>query len=929
MKKSFSKALKSAFAIAMALLMVLTGCAPSDTPDEPVQNEIVVNNTGANAVGAYDAEKANYTLAVDAGDEIHDISELLYGIFFEDINFAADGGLYAEMVSNRSFEFTALAQGDNLYRWNAVNGAEIKVTQISKDYLNENNKSYLVMNNTTDNKAGIENTGFLDGMAIEKDAVYNLSFYAKASENYEGSVEACLAVNGEKAGAATVTGITDEWQKFEVSLTSSVTANANVSLQILIDKGEVHFDMISLFPEDTYKGRENGMRNDLGTLLEELQPKFLRFPGGCVIEGYDEMTAYDWKDSIGVGEDGLPLEFNGTYGDVAARSQGISIWTDLSTTEDPYPSFFSYGLGFYEYFQLAEDIGAIGVPVLNCGLYCQMRGQGPVAIYEADGTTYTELFAQYIQDMLDLVEFCRGDENTTWGKVRVALGHEEPFELKYICIGNENENEDYFERYSEFLKAFNKAKAENPELYEGLELIYSSGAADAISGWNHIPAYQYAKDQLDAMNSTDAKDFAGAVDQHYYNEPEWFLQHTDYYDEENYKRTVEEMTDTIYGGAIKIFLGEYAAKSNTLKAALAEAAYMTGLERNGDIVEMAAYAPLFSSTVARHWAPNLIWFDNDTAMGSIDYYVQKLFSVNQGSAVLNHTLDGAKVEQEDLKGMVGVGTWYTSAAFDNIKVTDNETGEVLAEDNCSTFFSKAKWDFATDGKWKIKNGALTNTTTGMDYSETGSVAYFGETDWTNYTYTVEATKLDGGEGFLIPFAVQGTDNNIFWNIGGWENTVSCLQQIEDNTKTGQINGTVKDFVVETGKTYELKVEVNGSAVKCYIDGELYIDYDFGTPAEANCYTVVSNDDNGDIIIKLVNVTENASTVAVKLDNANVQSQAIINQVAGDSLANDNVLGADESTHLTMEEFTLDGFGSEFNYTMPAYSVTSIRLKTAE
>ncbi len=929
MKKSVSKALKSAFAIAMALLMVLTGCAPSDTPDEPDAPEIVVNNTGANAVGAYDAEKANYTLAVDVNDEIHDISELLFGIFFEDINFAADGGLYAEMVSNRSFEFTALADGDNLYRWNTVNGANVKVTQISKDYLNENNKSYLVMNNTTDNKAGIENTGFLDGMAIEKDAVYNLSFYAKAPANYEGSVEACLAVNGKAAGTATVTGITDKWQKFEVSITAAEAANANVSLQILIDKGEVHFDMISLFPDDTYKGRENGMRNDLGTLLEELQPKFLRFPGGCVIEGYDEMTAYDWKDSIGVDENGLPLEFNGTYGDVAGRSQGISIWTALDTTEDPYPSFFSYGLGFYEYFQLAEDIGAIGVPVLNCGLYCQMRGKGPVAMFEADGTTYTELFAQYIQDMLDLVEFCRGDKNSTWGKVRAALGHEEPFELKYICIGNENEGEDYFLRYSEFLKAFNKAKAENPELYEGLELIYSAGAADATGGANYIKSYEYAQNELNAMGSTNAKDFAGATDQHYYREPEWFLEHTDYYDEDNYKRTVEGMTDTIYGGAIKVFLGEYAARSNTLKAALGEAAYMTGLERNGDIVEMAAYAPLFSSTVARHWAPNLIWFDNDTAMGSIDYYVLKLFSVNQGSAVLNHTLDGAKVEQENLKGKVGVGTWYTSAAFDNIKVVDNKTGEVLADDNCSTFFSKTKWDFATDGKWKIKKGALTNTTTDMAYSDQGSVAYFGETDWENYTYTVEATKLEGAEGFLIPFAVQGTENNIFWNIGGWGNTVSCLQQMTDNVKTGQINGTVKDCVIETGKTYTLKVEVNGTAVKCYIDDELYVDYDFGHPAEANCYTVVSNDDNGDIIIKLVNVTENASTVAVKLDNANVQGTAIINQVAGDSLQNDNVLGADESTHLKMEEFTLDGFSSEFNYTMPAYSVTSIRLKAAE
>ncbi len=928
MKKSFFKKLRAALAMVMALFMLFTGCTAGKKSDDEVL-KIEVNNIGANTVSAYDAEKANYTLAVDVEDEIHDISELLFGVFFEDINFAADGGLYAEMVSNRSFEFTSLAAGDSLYRWNAVNGADIKVTQVSKDCLNKNNKSYLVMNNTAESKAGVENTGFLDGMAIEKDKVYNLSFYAKAPENYSGDIQVNLAVNGQSAGSVTETGITDKWQKFEASITAEATANENVSLQILIDKGEVHFDMISLFPEDTYKGRKNGVRNDLGTLVEELQPKFLRFPGGCVIEGYDEITAYDWKDSIGVDANGLPLEFNGTYGDVAGRKQGTSIWTDLATTEDPYPSFFTYGLGFYEYFQFAEDIGAVGVPVLNCGLYCQMRGMGPVAMYEADGVTYTELFAQYIQDMLDLVEFCRGDKNTTWGKVRAALGHEEPFELKYICIGNENEGEDYYVRYSQFLKAFNRAKAENPKLYEGLELIYSSGAADATGGANYIKSYEYAQNELNAMGSSNAKDFAGATDQHYYKTPEWFLKHTDYYDEDNYIRTVDGMTDTIYGGSIKIFLGEYAAQSNTLKAALAEAAYMTGLERNGDIVEMAAYAPLFSSNIARHWAPNLIWFDNDTAMGSIDYYVQKLFSVNQGSAVLNHTLDGAKVQQETLKGKVGVGTWYTSASFDNIRVVDNKTGEALAEDSCSNIFSKLKWDFATDGKWKIKNGTLTNTTTDMKYSEQGSVAYFGESDWENYTYTVDATKLDGAEGFLIPFAVQGTENNIFWNIGGWDNTVSCLQRMENNVKTGQIIGTVKDCVIETGKTYTLKVEVNGSAVKCYIDGELYVDYDFGSDSEAACYTVVSNDADGDIIIKFVNVTANASTVAVKLDNANIQSQAIINQIAGNSLENDNVLGADEAEHIKMNEFTLDGFSSEFNYTMPAYSVTSIRLKTAE
>ena len=918
MKKSFLKIIGITLALTIVLLAVFTGCT-KDEPKTDESEEIIVNNEGANSVGAYDMDNANYSLSIDASDEIHDISDLLFGIFFEDINFAADGGLYAEMVANRSFEFTALAAGDNLYNWNAVNGAEIKVTQISKDCLNENNPSYLIINNTSDSPAGIENKGFLDGMAVKKDAKYNLTFYAKAPSGYSGSVVANLAVNGQVVGSATIEKITDGWQKYSAQLTSSVDANQGVTLQVLMGNGEAHFDMISLFPEDTYKGRENGMRKDLGQLLEDMQPKFLRFPGGCVIEGYDEMTAYDWKDSIGVGDNGLPLEFNGKYGDVAARNQGVSIWTDLSTTEDQYPSFFSYGLGFYEYFLLCEDIGAIGVPVLNCGLYCQMRGKGPVDMN-------SELFQQYIQDMLDLVEFCRGDVNSTWGKVRASLGHPEPFELKYICIGNENENTDYFERYSAFLDAFNKAKAENPKLYEGLELIYSSGASDATHGGNHLPSYQYAQNKLKEMNSNNAKDFAGAIDQHYYNEPEWFFKNTDYYNPENYKRTVEGMTDTIYGGAIKVFLGEYAARSNTLKAALAEGAYMTGLERNGDIVEMAAYAPLFSSGVARHWAPNLIWFDNDTAMGSISYHVQKLFSLNQGAKVIDHAFDGARIPQESLKGAVGVGTWYTSAKFDNIVITDNKTGDILASDDCG-MFSKSNWEFPTDGKWKIKDGALTNTTTEMEYSDTGSVAYFGETDWENYTYTLEATKLEGEEGFLIPFAVQGTDNNIFWNIGGWGNTRSAFQRIENNSKTGEILGTVTDFTVETGKTYKITIEVKGTRVKGYIDDELIVDYNFGSESESETYTVVSKDDNGDIIIKFVNTTENAKSVAIDIANANVQSQAIVNQVAGDSLQNDNVLGADVNTHLTMKEFTLDGVSAQFNYTIPAYSVTAIRLKT--
>ncbi len=908
MKYTIFKFLKKAFAAIMAAIMPLTGgISGGKEPERP----------DANTVTSYSEADADYTLGIDAGDEIHDISDLLFGVFFEDINFAADGGLYAEMVLNRSFEFTEIAAGDALHGWNTVGGAsaEVKINDKANS-LNENNTNYLVLTNASHSPAGIANVGFLDGMSIESGKNYNFSVYAKALDGYSGKLCVRLMSGNEVAGEGTVDAISSEWEKYSLTLTCNKTDFENASLQVLTDNGSVALDMVSLFPEDTFKGRENGMRKDLGDMLEKLEPKFLRFPGGCVIEGYDYETLYNWKASIGTGSDGLPLEFNGGYGDVAARKQGTNLWTNIAATDDPFPCFMTYGLGFYEYFQLAEDIGAIGVPVINCGIYCQMRGKGPVDM-ESDE------FRQYVQDMHDLVEFCRGDESATWGKVRISLGHPEPFELKYICIGNEQEGEVYFERYQVFLDSFNKAKAANPELYEGLELIYSAGASDGTHGENYIKSYEYAKQQLGS--SDVAEDFAGATDQHYYNQPEWFLRNADYYDKENYRRSVDEMTDTVYGGAIQVFLGEYAAKSNTLKAALAEAAYMTGLERNGDIVRMAAYAPLFGNLTATHWSPDLIWFNNHQVTGSISYYVQKLFSVNQGTKLLSSTLDGAKIEQTPLSGKVGIGTWYTAAEFDNVKVVSNETGKTLGSDKFSLPLNFWwSWDNIYDSNdFEIQKGKLVQTNTWMPYTETGMVAYFGCDEWTNYTYTVEATKLDGEEGFIIPFAVKDNQNCYFWNIGGWGNTVSCLQQIENGAKS-KILGTEKPCAIETGRTYEIKIVVSGTNVECYLDGELYAEYDFSYEAEAEAYHVVSTDENGDVIVKIVNVTDTSKVVAVDIANAEIKPSATVHQVAGNSLANDNILGAKEDC--IMEEYTVSGFSDKFNYTVPAYSVTCIRLE---
>ena len=867
-----------------------------------------------NTLSAYSTENSDYKLSIDASDEVHEISDLLYGIFFEDINFAADGGLYGEMVINRSFEYGTLAADDELHGWSGVGTSDYKVTVGDADGgLNSNNTNYLVINNTSGEKSGVANRGFLDGMAIEKDVTYDFSVYAKALDSYNGKITVRLVAGEQIAAEATVDSVTADWSKYELELRSSITANENVYLQVLIDNGKVALDMVSLFPP-TFK--DHGMREDLAQLLADLEPAFLRFPGGCITEGYDEETAYDWKDSIGVDANGEPLEFNGVYGDIAARSYGINIWTDTAATEDPLPCYMSYGLGFYEYFVLAEDIGAIGVPVLNCGLYCQMRGKGPVDMN-------TDLFEQYLQDMVDLVEFCRGDETTKWGQVRISMGHAEPFELKYICIGNENEAEDYYERYEPFLARFNEEKANNPELYEGLELIYSAGAAEATSGWNYYNSYVNAYNYV-AENDITIDEYAGAIDQHYYMSPDWFLKNTDYYDEHNYVRDYESMTDTIYGGAIQVFVGEYAARSNTLEAALAEAAYMTGLERNGDIVRMAAYAPLFGNLTATHWSPDLIWFDNDDATGSINYYMQKLFGNNAGTSLISSSLEGADIIEDDLTGFVGLGTWNTTAEFDNVRVTDNETGEVLSEDSFDSPLWFMDWYKKTDGRWYVADGKFTQSELYPDYNELGSCVYYGDSDWSNYTFTVEATKTDGEEGFYIPFLIEDENNCFYWNIGGWGNTKSALQRITDGAKTGALNGTATEFTVEKGTTYEIKIVVDGVNIKGYIDNVLMFDYDAESDSNAEAYQVVSTDESGDIIIKLVNVTENDRTFAIDISNIeNIESTAKVYQVKGESLADDNILGQEEMCK--MVEFTIDGVSDNFNYTVPQYSATVIRI----
>ena len=851
-----------------------TAQSGDDTADPGSAGDPVVDDTPYNGI-----------VLKALSDGVYDISDNLFGVFLEDINFAVDGGLYAELVCNRSFEYGPItgnkyawsSTGIGSVTWNVVDGAR------DKTWLNENNPHYARVTNKSDKEAGLYNVGFFDDLSVKKDAEYKFSVFARAVDGYTGGLKVTLESGNNVYAEGRIDSITDEWRKYTLTLKSSADVSSNLRLYVRIDSGTVDLDMVSLFPADTYKGRENGLRRDLAEMIEALEPNFFRFPGGCIIEGSTLAKAYSWKDSIG---GGLQFEINGemTVGDVAARPLGESIW---SWNWQPY--YMTYGLGFYEYFLLCEDLGCAPVPVLNCGMSCQ--GQpGPNGVETVP--IKSERFQEYIQDALDLVEFCMGGTDTYWGGVRAAMGHPDKFDLTYIGIGNEQWGNDYNARYAKFREAFNEAKKDNPDLYGNIKLIMANGPLyDSTDGWDVV-----AKD----------KDIADLLDEHYYCEPSWFLLNTDRYD--SYDRD-----------APTVFLGEYAAHSNTALAAMAEAAYMTALERNGDVVELAAYAPLFAYQDHTQWTPDLIWFDKTGVWGSVNYYVQKIFAANQSDRIIPSTMDATGMENAPiLTGKVGVGTWQTSARFDSVVVTDTKTGDVLLSED----FTESKVsDFdVISGNFAVRSNSLMQSNTNYPSNDvTGDVLYMGDAGWSSYTLTVKARKTGGAEGFIIPFAVQDKNNFWHWNIGGWGNTVSTLEYVSEGAKSGKISSTVKPFTVENGREYEIKIVVDGFNIKGYIDGELMFDY----TAEAlyGVYSVVGEDDDS-IIVKLVNTTKTA--VPVKIDVSSVSSYKGKADTQSISFKNPNMENSKNASRVSIEDGTIDVSGV-FEYELGKYSVTVIRI----
>ncbi|GAA2493011.1 alpha-L-arabinofuranosidase C-terminal domain-containing protein [Streptomyces gobitricini] len=809
---------------------------------------------------------ADYAITVAPDRAGPAIDPTMYGVFFEDINNAADGGLYAELVQNRSFEFGPL---DNrsytpLTAWQqtATGGATGTLSVVDDaERLNERNRNHLRIGLTGDGgpgaRFGIVNSGYAAGMAFKEGARHDFSVWARTDSAAGTRLTAELRTADGTVVSAPL-GITvrgDRWTKYTGTLTSSVTTAGGRLAVTAAGGGTLRLDMVSLFPRDTYKGRANGLRKDLAEKIAALKPGFLRFPGGCLVNtgshqayeapDWERRRSYQWKDTVG------PVE---------QRAVNANFWGYHQ----------SYGLGYYEYFQFAEDIGAMPLPVVPA----LVTGCG-----ENKATDDPELLERHIQDTLDLIEFANGPVTSEWGRKRAAMGHPKPFGLTHLGVGNEeNLPDQFFTRFTAFRQAIEAA-------YPDITVIANSGPDDAGGVFDR--AWQLSRE-----NGVDM------VDEHYYNSPQWFLENNDRYDTYDRKGP-------------KVFLGEYASRDNRFHNALSEAAFMTGLERNADVVKLASYAPLLADVDNAQWRPDMIWFDNHRSWGSTSYEVQKLFMNNTGDRVVPSRATTTPAVSGPITGAIGLSTWATSAAYDDVEVTAAD-GTTLLKDDFSA--GDSRWTRAAGrGSWTVQDGAFVQT----DAAAEDTLVTAGDKGWHDYDLRLKATKKSGSEGFLVAFGVRDTGNHYWWNLGGWNNTRSAVEEAVDGGKeTLAENGTT----IETGRTYDLHVKVRGRQVTLYLDGREWGRFTDDKAAEP--FRQVVTRDKGDLVVKVVNAQATPARTRIDLGTAKVAPTARLTTLQG---APDAVNTAD-ARPVRPRASTLGGIAEEFTYTFPAHSVTFMRIK---
>ena len=795
------------------------------------------------------AGQAQVTIDIDALERGPKVSPMLYGIFYEDINHAADGGIYAELIRNRSFEdgprYGAPA---DMQGWSTYAAAPSQMTA----RLIQPTKKTPLLNSVQHNALALDvkasasmpvclvNEGFWGINAVQGRS-YRLSFWAKAPK-YKGTVKATLcSQDGSQLYAETaISGFpaakAKGWTKYEATF----TANGNdpqAQFALVFDGvGQMQIDMVSLFPP-TFKNRANGMRPDLANMLWQMHPKFMRFPGGCFVEGQESPdNAFRWERTIG------PIE---------EREGHWNVNWGYRTTD---------GLGYHEYLQLAEDLGAKPLYVVNVGIW-------------HGGMTPYDSIQPWIDECMNALEYANGPVTSKYGAMRAKNGHPEPFGIEYLEIGNENNQPDprqqsdhYYERYNQFYKAI---RAKYPEM----KIIGN------VVAWG---------DDNPKWNSTLPVDL---LDEHYYRSPDWFANAFHKYD--SYDRQ-----------GPKVYVGEYAVtngygKLGNMNAALGEAVYMMGMENNSDVVELASYAPIFVNENDARWRPDIIRFSSSRVMGTPSYYVQQLMPQHLGTQVV-------KVEQNDpYKGKVrkpltpkqsrvGFGTWNTRATFETDKAMDFVYG-----------------DWMKDG----------NTVRQTGYKDATLCIEKNIIDSDHYTCKFRARKDEGAEGFIIIFNYVDENNYCWVNFGGWTNTQHAIEQISNG---GKLLTDSKRGHVEAGRWYDVTLQVNGDSVKAWLDNELVFDTILKHDDTKGIFSSATIDDaSGELIVKVANTSDAATTARLSLKHFNPTSARVIRLAANDGME-ENTLQAPTTIHPT--EQLLSHENGSVLLDVPPYSLNIVRIK---
>lgn len=781
------------------------------------------------------------TVSIDVSRPGPVISSNLFGIFFEEINSAGEGGIYAELIRNRSFEDSS----NSLPHWSLVKTGSA-TGQIALDTSSPmsalNRQSMALTMSGGSGSVGAANEGWF-GVPVTKGTTYNLEFYARRAHDFSGSLAVSIESDGGKIYAQNVFhGLTGDWKHYNASLVVNGTDSAARVVLRVAQAGTVYVDFVSLFPAATFKNRPNGLRPDLTKMIVNLNPSFMRFPGGSWVDGTSIANAYHWKPTTGF----LP--------DRVART---NIWGYM----------VSNGLGYHEYLQMCEDLGVQPLFDVNCGMSVNQTSVGVANL------------GPWVEEVLEAIEYANGSTNTPMGAWRAENGHPAPFNLQYVEIGNENSGADYDANYAVFYRAI-KAK------WPAMHLIANSYGTVPTSAPVEI------------------------LDEHYYNNASWFAQNSTRYD--SYSRS-----------GPKIFVGEYAVAYNigpgfpaTLQNALGEAAWMTGIERNSDVVSMACYAPLFANWNNQDWTPNLIYFNGTNAYGTPSYYVQQMFAQNRGDVVLPTTVRVNVPEENAVvsHGAIGLGSWHTAVEYTNVVVASN--GVTLYKSDFAGQGTSG-WH-SVNGSWSAANGSYRQTTT----ETTDCRSTIGDTNWSDYTISLRARKTGGSEGFLILVNWLDDNNWTWWNVGGWDNTKDAIEQSVNGVKStlAQVNQTP----IANNTWYDIKVQVTRTNFLCYLNGKLVQTVANPDVAASICVSSSFVRASNQIIVKAVNPTGLAMSTTFDFSGVDgiARKASVMQLTSGSPMATNSFALPARVAPLSR---TVKNASKHFATTLPANSLSVLRF----